>query len=80
MARERDLTPQEPEESGVPKESPPDTQIEGASLLANQAKPRLAERGFNERQIDKWAQTYIAEESSGDVDSFIAWIDRQQRS
>ena len=29
---------------------------------------------FDDDQILKWAETYIAEEGSGDAECFVAWI------
>ena len=72
--------PQEPSEAGVPEESPADsTAIEAARVLANDAKDRLEPAGFDDEQLRKWAETYIAERGSGDVDAFIAWIDTMER-
>ena len=53
-------------------------QLEGARVLADDAKPLLEGKGFTDDQIRRWADTYIAEVGSGDVESFIAWIDQQQ--
>lgn len=80
MPDEARVQPQDPEDAGVQKKSPPAMQVEGASLLANDAKEHLIGRGFTDEQIDKWAQTYVSEHGSGDVAAFIAWIDAQQSS
>ncbi len=37
---------------------------------------RLHADGFDDAQIDAWAETFIAEVSSGTVDQFVAWIAR----
>lgn len=66
--------PREPGEVGVEDETPDLAQIEGAHLLANAARPFLAECGFTERQILHWSLDYIAKEGSGDVESFVEWI------
>ena len=72
--------PEHPHDSGVDEEVPELAQIEGAHLLANAARPFLGDCGFTDRQILEWADTYIAIEGSGDVESFVAWIHRQQRT
>jgi hypothetical protein len=66
--------PHDPPEVGVRTEVPDLAQIEGARLLANQARPFLEICGFTDSQILHWAETYIAREGSGDVESFVAWI------
>ena len=69
-----DITPEEPSDAGVPEQVADPTREEGARILADQARQLLGDRGFTDKQIREWAETYIAEEGSGDVDSFIAWI------
>lgn len=73
-----DLEPEHPEEAGVDQKTPDRSRVEGAHLLASQARDRLAREGFAEDQILDWAETYIAEEGSGDVDAFIDWIGRRE--
>ena len=75
-----DIEPERPEEAGVEEAMPPTMQVEGARVLADDAKPLLEGKGFTDDQIRRWADTYIAEVGSGDVDSFVAWIDRHQNS
>ena len=75
-----DIEPERPNESGVEESTPPTMQVEGARVLADDAKPLLEGKGFTDDQIRRWADTYIAEAGSGDVESFVAWIDRQQQS
>jgi hypothetical protein len=70
--------PQHPHESGVVEEIPELAQIEGAHLLANAARPFLAGCGFSDRQILEWADTYISQVGSGDVQSFVAWIHERE--
>lgn len=72
-----DIEPEEPHEAGVRERVPDKLQVEGAELLANDARQRLQDQGFSDRQIDRWALTYIAQEHSGDVESFIEWIGRR---
>lgn len=72
--------PEMPEEAGVVEEVPELGQIEGARILGNDARSRLHADGFNDAQIDAWAETFIAEKSSGSVDEFVAWIASQEAS
>jgi hypothetical protein len=72
--------PESPSEAGVPEETPELSQIEGARILGNDARERLHADGFTDQQIDEWAETFIAENSSGTVDQFIAWIAAQEAS
>jgi hypothetical protein len=71
--------PLNPEDVGVTEEVPELMQIEGARTLGNDARKRLHADGFDDAQIDAWAETFIAEVSSGSVDEFVAWIARQER-
>lgn len=71
--------PMQPEQAGVAKESPEAMQIEGAELLANEARAELRDAGFSDDEIDRWAETYIAEEGSGDAASFITWIKTREK-
>ena len=66
----------DPVDADVVVEHPDLAQIEGAHLLANHARPFLTECGFTDQQILHWAETYIAKEGSGDVESFVSWIHR----
>ena len=66
--------PKHPCECGSHDEIPNLGQLEGAHLLANETRPFLTGCGFSNDQILEWALCYIAEEGSGDVNSFIAWI------
>lgn len=75
-----DPPPADPEQVGVEPETPDMMQVEAARLLANDARGRLRDRGFDDRQIERWANTYIAEYGSGDVDTFLSWVARQART
>ena len=66
--------PKYPAETGAHDRAPDLAQLEGAHLLANEARGFLTGCRFSDRQILEWALCYIAEEGSGDVDSFVAWI------
>ena len=73
------LTPEEPSEAGVPERVADASREEGARVLADEARERLAGRGFTDRQIREWAETYIATEGSGSVDGLVAWIAEKER-
>ena len=75
-----DLTPEEPHEAGVPEKTADAAHEEGARILADEARERLKEKGFTDKQIREWAETYVAAVGSGDVDSFLAWIAEQEQS
>jgi hypothetical protein len=66
--------PHDPPEVGIPTEVPTLGQIEGARLLANEARRFLIGCGFTDAQILHWAETYIARHGSGDVECFVGWI------
>jgi hypothetical protein len=73
-----ELTPEEPHEAGVPERLADQSHEEGARILADEARDKLSDRGFTDDQIREWAETYIAEEGSGDVDAFVEWIARRE--
>jgi hypothetical protein len=77
---EPEPVPTKPEDVGVEEEVPDLPNIEGARLLGNDARKRLHADGFDDQQIDAWAETFIAEVGSGTVDEFVAWIARHERS
>jgi hypothetical protein len=66
--------PKHPADCGSHNEVPDIAQLEGAHLLANEARPFLTGCGFSDKHVLEWALCYIAEEGSGDVESFVAWI------
>jgi hypothetical protein len=72
-------TPERPRDAGVPEDYPASTSaIEGAHVLANEARERLHADGFNDDQIDLWAETFMNEVGAGSVESFVAWIRTQE--
>jgi hypothetical protein len=73
-----DPTPEDPADAGVEEKIPNLGNIEGARILGNEARARLHGDGFDDQQIDEWAETFIAEVGSGEVDEFIAWISRKE--
>ena len=66
--------PHHPHDDGVTEACPELAQIEGAHLLANESREFLTGCGFDDTQILEWAETYIAEQGSGSVATFVAWI------
>jgi hypothetical protein len=69
------VIPERPLDANVPEEVPDSTSaIEGARMLGNEARPRLRADGFTDRQIDEWAETFMTEVGSGEVDDLVAWI------
>jgi hypothetical protein len=73
------LDPEAPDQAGVDEEQPDASRVEGARELADQAGPRLRAEGFDDDEIRRWADTYIAEEGSGDVDGLVRWIAEHER-
>ena len=69
----------DPEAIGVDTTHPELAQLEGAHLLANHARSFLEHCGFTDKQILHWALSFIAQEGSGDVESFVAWIHDRER-
>lgn len=70
----------EPSEVGVAEVEPEPMQLEGARLLANEARSQLHGQGFDDEQIRKWANTYVARHGNADPDDFVRWVaERGQR-
>ena len=72
------LQAEHPHDAGVEERFPSPAQFEGAELLANEARPTLRDMGFTDAEIDEWAWTYIALEHSGDVQTFVDWIQHME--
>ncbi|MGZ8763207.1 MAG: hypothetical protein ACXW2Y_07770 [Acidimicrobiia bacterium] len=69
------VIPERPRDADVPEEVPDSTSaIEGARILGNEARARLRVDGFTDRQIDEWAEVFLTEVGSGEVDDLVAWI------
>lgn len=77
---DQELVPEPPREAGVDEAEPEAMQVEGARLLADQARGRLRAQGFADEQIRLWAEAYVRERGAGDVDAFLDWIQRQEAS
>jgi hypothetical protein len=75
------LRPEGPLDALVEPEVADATREEGARVLADEARDLLRPRGFSDQQIREWAETYVAECGSGDVDGLLEFIaDREARS
>lgn len=74
-----EVEPEKPQEAGVDDRPPELAQIEGARLLATDAKARLRAEGFSDRQIQEWADAFVREVGAGDVEGFIDWVAEQQQ-
>jgi hypothetical protein len=71
--------PEWPREAHVPMPDLPISKIEPAYLLANDARGRLRDDGFTDREINAWSRAYFAVHHEGDVDDLIEWIEEQER-
>ncbi len=73
-----DITPERPEAEGLTRPELTTEEVEGAHLLANEARARLRADGFTDSEIDGWAITYYTMapggRDEGDVDGLIAFI------
>ncbi len=77
-----DLIPDMPADDGVDQPELRTVEIEGARLLGNEARARLRADGFDDDEIDAWANAYYVSSAGGadegDVDGLIAWIAEEQ--
>jgi hypothetical protein len=73
------VTPSDPEDHGVQTTSPDQMQVEAGRLLANDAREVLRSRGLEDDQIERWAQTYVAETGAGSAEDFVRWVAGRQR-
>jgi hypothetical protein len=74
------LVPEPPEAAGDPQPELPEADVEGARLLANEARDRLRGDGFTDDEIDGWTRVYFEQGHDGDVDGLVAFIASEQRS
>ncbi len=77
-----DVTPDFPEEDGIAEPELPEVDVEGARLLANEARDRLRPDGFTDDEIDAWTRAYFESDAGGagegDVDGLVAYIEAEQ--
>jgi hypothetical protein len=76
------LTPENPEDEGLVPPELTEEEVEGARLLANEARERLQADGFTDVEINRWTRLYYTESEGGrdegDVDGLLAFIAEQQ--
>lgn len=68
-----------PRQAHVPLPDLPITKVEPAFELANEARDRLREDGFTDREVNAWSRAYFSVHHEGDVDDLVAWIQEQER-
>lgn len=75
-----DLTPELPEDEGLVEPELPQVDVEGARLLANEARGELHARGFDDREVEAWVRVYFEQGHEGDVDGLLAFIEAEQQA
>lgn len=73
------LRPARPRDVGVEERVPEIVGIVGARALANEAHDVLGARGFTDEQLRLWAESYLTEEHTGDLETFLEWIALKER-
>jgi hypothetical protein len=69
-----DPTPELPEDEGLTEPELPEVDVEGARLLANEARAELHGRGFTDMQIEAWVRVYFEQGHEGSVEGLLAFI------
>ncbi len=72
------LRPARPRDVGVREEVPDMAHIAAARVLANEAHDVLGPVGFTDEQLRLWAESYLAEQHSGDMETFVRWMDARE--
>ena len=72
------VQPDLPEEEGLVEPELPEVDVEGARLLANEARGRLQGQGFDDDEIEAWVRVYFEQDHEGTVDGLVAFIAREQ--
>jgi hypothetical protein len=73
------LAPEKISEDSAPGRPEPDAEeVESARLLANGARPTLEADGFDDEEIRRLADAYVALDLGEETDDFIAWA-RERR-
>jgi hypothetical protein len=79
-----DITPETPEAEGLAEPELRIEEIEGARLLANEARGRLRGDGFTDDEIDAWALTFYTRpeggRDEGSTDDLVTFIQAEQAS
>lgn len=73
------LKPARPSDEGVEERTPDMSRIAAARVLANEAYDLLAPKGFTDEQLRLWAESYLVEEHSGDLETFLEWMAAMER-
>ena len=73
-----DVEPDQPEDDGLAEPELPEVDIEGARLLANEARARLHADGFDDSEIEAWVRVYFEQEHEGTVEGLLAFIVEEQ--
>ena len=68
------VQPEFPEQEGLTEPELPEVDVEGARLLANEARPRLHADGFTDDEIDAWVRVYFEQGHEGTVEGLVAFI------
>ena len=74
------VDPEAPEAEGLTEPELPAVDIEGARLLANEARERLHADGFDDDQIEAWVRVYFEQGHEGSVEGLLAFIEAEQSS
>jgi hypothetical protein len=72
------VIPDRPEDEGLVEPELPEVDVEGARLLANEARGRLHADGFTDTEIEAWVRLYFEQGHEGDVDGLVAFIEAEQ--
>lgn len=72
------VQPDLPEQEGLTVPELPEVDVEGARLLANEARGRLHAQGFDDDQIDAWVRVYFEQGHEGTVEGLVAFIAAEQ--
>ncbi len=72
------VQPDLPEQEGLAEPELPQVDVEGARLLANEARDRLHADGLTDDQIDAWVRVYFEQGHEGTVEGLVAFIAAEQ--
>lgn len=82
MTPDDDIFPESPRAEGLERPELRTVEVEGARLLANEARERLRRDGFGDDQIDAWAITFYTRpeggRDEGSVDDLVAFIHAEE--
>ncbi len=72
------LEPESPESEGLREPELPEVDVEGARLLANEARGALRARDFTDTEIDAWVRVYFEQGHEGSVDGLLTFIEAEE--